>query len=87
MPKKMWDGLMWDELSGFQRGAIVLSGADQLGLPVAALGDIYRRAGRSGAESGCGSRRRLSTSPAPSLTPCSGESGRKVASGGRMIDR
>jgi hypothetical protein len=26
MPKKMWDGLMWDELSGFQRGAIVLSG-------------------------------------------------------------
>ena len=39
MPKKRWD-----ELSGVQKGAIVLTGAVQLGLLAAALVDIYRRA-------------------------------------------
>ncbi len=38
MPKKRWD-----DLSGAQKGAIVLSGVVQLGLLVAALVDIYRR--------------------------------------------
>ncbi len=38
MPKKRWD-----ELSGAQQGAIVLTGAVQLGLLAAALVDIYRR--------------------------------------------
>jgi hypothetical protein len=33
----------WEDLSGVQRGAIVLSGAVQLGLLAAALADIYRR--------------------------------------------
>jgi hypothetical protein len=38
MPKKRWD-----DLSGAQKGAIVLSGVVQLGLLAAALVDIYRR--------------------------------------------
>jgi hypothetical protein len=38
MPKKRWD-----ELSSVQKGTIVLTGAVQLGLLVAALVDIYRR--------------------------------------------
>ncbi len=38
MPKKRWD-----ELSGVHKGAIVLTGAVQLGLLAAALVDIYRR--------------------------------------------
>ena len=38
MPKKRWD-----DLSGAQKGAIVLSGVVQLGLLTAALVDIYRR--------------------------------------------
>jgi hypothetical protein len=33
----------WNELSGVQKGAIVLTGAVQLGLLAAALVDIYRR--------------------------------------------
>jgi hypothetical protein len=36
-------GKRWDELSNLQRGAVVLLGVVQLGLLVAALGDIYRR--------------------------------------------
>ena len=36
MPKKRWD-----ELSGVQKGAIVLTGAVQLGLLAAALVDIF----------------------------------------------
>lgn len=38
VPKKRWD-----ELSGVQKGAIVLAGVVQLGLLMAALVDIYRR--------------------------------------------
>jgi Phospholipase_D-nuclease N-terminal len=38
MPKKRWD-----EPSGVQKGAIVLTGAVQLGLLAAALVDIYQR--------------------------------------------
>ena len=38
MPKKRWD-----ELSGVQKEAIVLTGAVQLGLLAAVLVDIYRR--------------------------------------------
>jgi Phospholipase_D-nuclease N-terminal len=38
MPKKRWD-----EFSGAQKGAIVLTGAVQPGLWAAALVDIYRR--------------------------------------------
>ncbi len=38
MPKKRWE-----DLSGVQKGAIVLSGAVQLGLLLVALVDIYRR--------------------------------------------
>ncbi len=38
MPEKRWD-----DLSGAQKGAIVLSGMVQLGLLAAALMDIYRR--------------------------------------------
>ncbi len=38
MPKKRWE-----DLSGIQKGAIVLSGAVQLTLLAAALVDIYRR--------------------------------------------
>ena len=41
MPKQRWD-----ELSGVQKGAIVLTGAVQLGLLAAALVDIYRRPAR-----------------------------------------
>jgi hypothetical protein len=33
----------WDEVSGVQKRAIVLTGAVQLGLLAAALVDIYRR--------------------------------------------
>jgi hypothetical protein len=38
MPNKRWS-----DLSGVQKGAIVLSGVVQLGLLAAALADIYRR--------------------------------------------
>ena len=38
MPKKRWE-----DLSGAQKGAIVLTGVVQLGLLTAALVDIYRR--------------------------------------------
>ena len=38
MPKKRWE-----ELSNLQKGAVVLLSVVQLGLLVAALGDIYRR--------------------------------------------
>jgi hypothetical protein len=38
VPKKRWE-----DLSGVQKGAIVLSGLVQLGLLAAALVDIYRR--------------------------------------------
>jgi hypothetical protein len=82
MPKKRWD-----ELSGAQMGAIAFSGAVQLGLLAAALVDIYRRpAGRSGAESDCGPRRRSSTTSARSPTSCSDGSGRNAPPSGRMID-
>ena len=38
MPKKSWS-----DLSDAQKGAVVISGATQLGLMAAALVDIYRR--------------------------------------------
>ncbi len=41
MPEKRWE-----DLSGAQKGAIVLSGAVQVGLLAAALVDIYRRPAR-----------------------------------------